>query len=347
MLEDSAAACRSALEVDAGADRPQDRAVTQTILTSALLYLGASSGGEESRKMLENAVAEYRSALEFYTEADRSEDWAMTQNMLGVALLGLGASGSGEESRKMLEEAVAACRSALEVYTKADVPQFWALTQLNLSLALLELGNRGGGNEESRKMLEEAVAACRSVLEVHTKADLPQFWAMTQNCLALGLWALGGQLKGEEGLKHRRESVEPLREVVAYQPDDPSRYQLATRLGSFAFYLILHRQFAEAQKRCEEAQALTKNIGDGIEKTDRDDLIFIQMNRAHALLFQGHYDEALAIYSQYWDKPLHGNTFGEVTLKDFAVFDKAGLTHPDLLRMKRTLGDLHSKAHSP
>jgi hypothetical protein len=66
-----------------------------------------------------------------------------------------------------------------------------------------------------------------------------------------------------------------------------------------------------------------------------------------ALLFQGHYDEALAIYRQYWDKPLKGKTFGEVTLEDIAAFDKAGLTNPDLSRMKRALGDLSSKAPSP
>ena len=60
--------------------------------------------------------------------------------------------------------------------------------------------------------------------------------------------------------------------------------------------------------------------------------------------FQGHYDEALAIYRQNWDKPLNGKTFGEVTLEDFAAFDKASLTHPDLSRMKLALGDSSSKA---
>jgi hypothetical protein len=64
-------------------------------------------------------------------------------------------------------------------------------------------------------------------------------------------------------------------------------------------------------------------------------LIFIQLNLAHALLFQGHYDEALAIYRQYWEKPLNKKTFGQITLEDFAAFDKAGLTHPDLSRMKQ------------
>jgi tetratricopeptide (TPR) repeat protein len=138
-----------------------------------------------------------------------------------------------------------------------------------------------------------------------------------------------------------------LREVVSYQPGDQSRYWLASTLGDLAFKLVLNSQFAEAQTQCEEAQKLANEIGDGVGKTDRDDLILIKQNLAHALFFQGHYDEALAIYRQNWDKPLAGKTFGEITLEDFAAFDNAGLTHPDLSRMKRALGDLRSKAPSP
>ena len=76
----------------------------------------------------------------------------------------------------------------------------------------------------------------------------------------------------------------------------------------------MNGKFAEAQRRCEEAQRLADEIGDGVEKTDRDDLIFTQQNLAHALFFQGHYDEALAIYRQNWNKPQMGKTFGEITL---------------------------------
>jgi hypothetical protein len=82
---------------------------------------------------------------------------------------------------------------------------------------------------------------------------------------------------------------------------------------------------------------VTNEIGDGVQKRDRDSLIFIQGNLAHALLFQGHYDEALIIYREKWKKPLNGRTFGEIILKDFATFDKAGLLYPDLSRMKRAL----------
>jgi hypothetical protein len=44
---------------------------------------------------------------------------------------------------------------------------------------------------------------------------------------------------------------------------------------------------------------------------------------------------------------LNGKTFAQITLEDFAAFDKAGLTHPDLSRMKQALGDLASEAPSP
>ena len=106
-------------------------------------------------------------------------------------------------------------------------------------------------------------------------------------------------------------------------------------------------RFAEAQTRCEEAQRLANEIGDGVQKSDRNNFIFIQGNLAHCLLFQGHYDEALAIYRKYWDKPLHEETLGAVTLEDFAAFDKVGLTYPDLFRMKQALSDLTSKSPSP
>jgi hypothetical protein len=170
---------------------------------------------------------------------------------------------------------------------------------------------------------------------------------MTQNNLGIALWTLGNHLKGSEGLKLQRESVETLRDVMVSQASDQSRLMLANRLGSLAFTLILDGQFAEAQTQCEEAQRLANEIGDGIQKTDRDDLVFIQGNLAHALLFQGHYDEALAIYGQNWNKPLMGKTFGEITLEDFAEFDKAGLTNPDLSRMKQALAKLHSEGSNP
>jgi tetratricopeptide (TPR) repeat protein len=345
LLGAALAAYRSALEVYTKAHLPQDWAMTQNNLGNALKELGTRSAGEEGRKLLEDALAAYRSALEVRTRADLPQDWAATQYNLGNALKELGMYRAGEEGRKLLEDALVAYRSSLEIRTRGDLPQDWAATQNNLGNALQQLGTRSAGEEE-RKVLEDAVAAYRSALEVYTKADLPQFWVETQNNLSAALLALGNELEGEEGLKRTRESVELLRDVLSYQPDDLSRYRLASALGILAFRLVLDRQFAEARTRCEEAQRLANQIGDGVQKSDRDDLIYIQKNLANALLFQGDYDEALAIYRESWDKTLNGKTFGEVTLEDFAAFDKAGLTHPDLSRTKRVLSDLTSKSPS-
>jgi tetratricopeptide (TPR) repeat protein len=346
LLTEAIAAYRSALEVWTKADLPQAWAMTQNNLGTVLADLGRRSGGEEGRKLLAEAVAACRSALEVCTKADLPQAWAMTQNNLGDALKDLGTRSGREEGRKLLAEAVTACRSALEVYTKADLPQAWAITQNNLGDTLRELGMRSDA-EKGCKLLAEAVAACRSALEVYTKADLPQDWVRTQNNLGIALWDHGDQLKGGEGLKRQRESVEAFREVMAYQPSDQSRLMLAQHLGDFAFNLVLNRQFAEAQTQCQEAQRLANDIGDGIQKTNRDNLIFIQQNLAHALLFQGRYDEALAIYRRNWEKPLDEKTFGQITLQDFATFDKAGLSNPDLARMKQALGELGPEVPSP
>ena len=272
--------------------------------------------------------------------------WPEPRNAFAWFLIQRGQVIEPAQGNAKLQEAVQICQGTLALNPREKSPQDWAATQHDLGTALWDLGTRGGG-EEGRKLLGEAVAACRGALEVYTKADLPQGWAATQNNLSLALWHLGSQLEGKEGLNTQRESVDLLRAMVSYQSDDQSRYRLASALGGLAFQLVLDSQFAEAQTRCEEAQRLAKEIGDGIQKSGRDNLVFIQQNLAHALFFQGHYDEALAIYRQYWDKPLNGKTFGKVTLEDFAAFDKAGLTHPDLSQMKRALGDLRSKASSP
>jgi hypothetical protein len=125
-------------------------------------------------------------------------------------------------------------------------------------------------------------------------------------------------------------------------------FSVANNLGdSVAWNLTRLEQTALLLARAQEwpippAGGYRKTIAPAIPAA-----IFIEGNLAHALLFQGHYDEALAIYRQYWDKPLHGKTLGEVTLEDFAAFDKAGLIHPDLSRMKQALSDLTSKSTNP
>ena len=238
--------------------------------TQSLEFLRASSartrsGLEEGRKLLQEGVAADRCALEVYTKADLPQEWAPTQNNLGTALKELGIRSDAEEGRKLLQEGVAADRLALEVRTRADLPQDWAETQSNLGDALQALGMLSTGGE-GRRLLEDAVAAYRSALEVRSKADLPRDWAETENNLGTPLKELGTGSRGNEN-----------------PPPDLS-IASSRRPGA----------------RCEEAQGVADKIGDGIQKSDRDELIFMQ--------------------------------------KNLAAFDKAGLIAPDISRMKQALG---------
>ena len=81
------------------------------------------------------------------------------------------------EGNAKLRAAVQICQGILALNPWEKSPQDWAATQNNLGIALQDLGTRSGG-EEGRKLLEEAVAAYRSALEVYTKADLPQGWGL-------------------------------------------------------------------------------------------------------------------------------------------------------------------------
>ena len=56
------------------------------------------------------------------------------------------------------------------------------MTQSNLGNVLSDLGERASG-EQSAQYLEQSVAAYRAALEVYTREQLPQDWAVTQNNL--------------------------------------------------------------------------------------------------------------------------------------------------------------------
>ena len=77
-------------------------------------------------------------------------------------------------------------------YGKTENREHWAMAKNDLGNVLQVLGSRG---EEGA--LQEAVAAYRAALEVHTREAAPMNWAMTQNNLGNALRVLGE--RGEEG----------------------------------------------------------------------------------------------------------------------------------------------------
>ncbi len=75
-------AYRNALEVYTRDALPQDWAMTQNNLGTALSEQGIRTGGPEGAGLLAEAVTAYRNALEVYTRDALPQDWAMTQSNL-------------------------------------------------------------------------------------------------------------------------------------------------------------------------------------------------------------------------------------------------------------------------
>lgn len=101
---------------------------------------------------------------------------------------------------------------------------------------------------------------------------------------------------------------------------------LSGAYGSLSWYALFARDFSFA-----EASALK-----GIQSHSSAD--WVHTNLALALLFQGKYEAAKAIYLERKDKPYDTNsTWTMVFLADLDALEKEGITHPDVAKVRDLL----------
>jgi tetratricopeptide (TPR) repeat protein len=108
-------------------------------------------------------------------------------------------------------------------------------------------------------------------------------------------------------------------------PSDKSKSRLAAALGDLSWLLALNNQPQDSLKRADEALTLDPSA------------IYLQENRAAALLLLGRFDEAKAIYlankgNKDGDKP-----FPQMVADDFAQLRKFGIDTPDMKRIETLL----------
>jgi tetratricopeptide (TPR) repeat protein len=73
-------------------------------------------------------------------------------------------------------------------------------------------------------------------------------------------------------------------------------------------------------------------------KLSPDDAVVIKTNLAHGYLFDNQFEKAKAIYLGNQDAKLYdGRTFRQAVLDDFKEFQAAGITHPDMEKVKALL----------
>ena len=325
-LEEAVTAYRAALEEWTRDRVPLDWAMTQNNRGNALTVLGERESGTAH---LEEAVSAYRAALEERTRDRVPLDWAATQNNLGIAL---GRLGERESGTARLEEAVTAYRAALEEWTRDRVPLDWAMTQANLGVALGKLGER----ESETRHLEEAAAAFRAALGERTRDRVALDWAMTQANLGAALWRLGeresrvGRLK--EAAAAYAELVEICRRVYASAESNDSKSRLVDALGSLSFVLLLNRRAGDALVAAQEALSLDPAA------------LWVETNRAHALLFLSRSEEAKAVYVEYRGRLLfEQKTFAQVVREDLSEFRKYGIDTPEMKDIDALLSPTQEK----
>jgi tetratricopeptide (TPR) repeat protein len=121
----------------------------------------------------------------------------------------------------------------------------------------MALGVRSG-SAEGIKHLQDAVAASRQALQVHTRDHFPQDWARTQSNLGVALRVLGERSGGAEGIKHLQDAVAASRQALQVRTRDHSPQQWAmtqSNLGDALWALGKRSGGAEGAKHLENAMA--------------------------------------------------------------------------------------------
>ncbi len=174
--------------------------------------------------------------------------------------------------------------------------------------------------------------AYRDLMQGLVKADPNN--AGKQYDLSFAFMRLGDvlvrQAKLDEALAAYRESL-AIRERLAAADRTNAQWQNALKvsigkIGAIAFNFILARDFGKALDAADQAVSLAP------------DQKWINVNRAHALMFLGRLDEARALYLRYrGEKKVQGDKSWEAAvLADFAELRRAGLTHPLLDEIEST-----------
>jgi tetratricopeptide (TPR) repeat protein len=175
--------------------------------------------------------------------------------------------------------------------------------------------------------LDEALKAYRDGLAIRERlAAADRSNTLWQRDLSVSYNKVGDVLvaqgKLDEALKAYRDGL-AIRERLAAADRSNTQWQRDLqysigRIGGLAYRFVLSGNFFKALEAADQAIALAP------EK------IWLDTNRAHALLFLGRVDEARALYLQYrGEKKMQGEKSWEaVVLEDFAELRKAGLTHP-------------------
>jgi tetratricopeptide (TPR) repeat protein len=155
------------------------------------------SEDKRTRALSEFYRKNYALASRYFDEAALDDETELNRLQEKVRLKRLSAYKNWKDSGNSLitlykfEDALERYQNAQrKLVNKKDFPKEWAEIGVLVGNAKSEIGIRTEG-EKGNRFLEEAKQAYHQALEVYTRKDLPQDWAMTQNNLGAALQKFG------------------------------------------------------------------------------------------------------------------------------------------------------------
>jgi tetratricopeptide (TPR) repeat protein len=124
-------------------------------------------------------------------------------------------------------------------------------------------------------------------------------------------------------------------EVYRSYPNENTHPVVINTYGNLAWYYILSKKYSKS----ESATLTAIEIGQK-NKIEESQYNWVYTNLAHSLLFQGKFEEAKKIYLEMKDKVYPQDTtktFRYFFLKDFDDLKQAGITHPDVSKIRELL----------
>jgi tetratricopeptide (TPR) repeat protein len=184
---------------------------------------------------------------------------------------------------------------------------------------------------------DEFTAAKTLVEHDPGNANLERDLSLYQNDIGDVLKAQGALA---EALAIYREALAIRQDLAKAEPDNAARRDdieyTARRIGGLAYRFLLARDFAAALDAADEAIALAPGV------------IWLNANRAHALMFLDRAGEARALYLKFrgMEKAQDEKSWDEVVLADFAELSAKGLTHPLMDEIEQAFGQTKATADS-
>ena len=126
------------------------------------------------------------------------------------------------------------------------------------------------------------------------------------------------------------EACEAARESLTFaaKASNVNEQWLSDANGNFCWFGTLSGRHTEALPAGEKAVALLKD----------DQPCAARLNLAHSRLFNGQFEKAKAIYTQYLGQAFRdGRQWNDKLRHDFKLFRESGITHPDLAKIEALL----------